>query len=237
MFEWLGVEAVLALITLIALEIVLGIDNIIFISIVVEDLPKAQRRRARMIGLALALVARVGLLLALTWIIGLVQPVFTIFENEISWRDIIMIVGGLFLLGKSTMEIHGSVDHEDKKSGKAGATFGAIIIQILILDLVFSFDSVVTAIGMVDEVTVMVIAVVIAMIFMLIFSEFISRFIEKYPTLKMLALGFLLMVGFVLIADGLDVHIPKPYIYFAMAFSLFIEFLNIRNQNRKKAKG
>lgn len=233
MFDWIGVEAVMALITLIALEIVLGIDNIIFISIVVEDLPKPQRRRARIIGLAMALIARVILLFTLTWIIGLVQPVFTIFGNEISWRDIILILGGLFLLGKSTMEIHGSVEHAERKSSEAKAVFGVVIFQILLLDIVFSFDSVITAIGMAESITVMVVAVVIAMIFMVFFSEYISTFVEKYPTLKMLALGFLLMIGIVLIADGLDVHIPKPYIYFAMAFSLFIEYLNIRKQNRR----
>ena len=219
----------IALLTLTALEIVLGIDNIIFISILSAKLPEDQQDRARQVGLILAMLMRIALLFSLSWLAGLTEPLFTIFGFEVTGRAIILIGGGLFLLGKATYEIH------DKLEGQAGhssaavpATFGAVIIQIVLLDIVFSLDSVLTAVGMVNEIWVMVTAVVIAVLIMLVASGPISRFVNARPTLKMLALSFLLLVGVSLIAEGLDFHIPKGYIYFAMFFSLFVEFLNLR---------
>jgi predicted tellurium resistance membrane protein TerC len=226
-------NAWLALITLTALEIVLGIDNIIFISILAEKLPEAQRARARTIGLALAMGTRLALLASLVWLMRLTAPWFTVLGQEISGRDLILIVGGLFLLAKSTMEIHEKLEGEEEASGgRTAATFASVIVQIAILDIVFSLDSIITAIGMANDLPVMVAAVIIAVIFMMFFAGAVSGFIDRHPTVKMLALSFLLMIGLALIGDGLDMHIPKGYIYFAMAFSVLVEMLNIRARRR-----
>lgn len=229
--EWLTDPQVwLALATLTALEIVLGIDNIIFISILAGKLPTHQQERARLAGLGLAMFIRIGLLFSLTWLMGLTKPFFSVLGNDISGRDLILIVGGLFLLAKSTMEIHGKLEGEEgyATSGRAGTTFGGVIIQILMLDIVFSLDSIITALGMANKLAVMVAAVVIAVAFMMLFSGKISAFVERHPTIKMLALSFLILIGVALIGDGLDMHIPKGYIYFAMAFSVMVELLNLR---------
>jgi predicted tellurium resistance membrane protein TerC len=232
--EWLtDPHAWIALITLTALEIVLGIDNIIFISILAGKLPEAQRARARTIGLGLAMGTRLALLASLVWLMRLTAPWFTVLGQEISGRDLILIAGGLFLLGKSTMEIHDKLEGEEEASqGRAAATFRSVIVQILLLDIVFSLDSIITAIGMASELPVMAAAVIIAVIFMMFFSGAVNRFIDQHPTVKMLALSFLLMIGLALIGDGLDMHIPKGYIYFAMAFSVFVELLNLRVRKR-----
>jgi predicted tellurium resistance membrane protein TerC len=229
--EWLTDPQVwLALITLTALEIVLGIDNIIFISIQAGKLPVHQQEKARLVGLGLAMFIRVALLFSLTWLMGLTAPLFTVLHQEISGRDFILIFGGLFLLWKSTMEIHEKLEGEEGHSVGSTATvsFTAVIIQILLLDIVFSLDSIITALGMANNLAVMVAAVVIAVGFMMLFSGKISAFVDRHPTVKMLALSFLLMIGVALIGDGLDMHIPKGYIYFAMAFSVMVEMLNIR---------
>ncbi|KAB0665105.1 TerC family protein [Oryzomonas japonica] len=229
--EWLTDPQVwLALATLTALEIVLGIDNIIFISILAGKLPAHKQERARLVGLGLAMFIRIGLLFSLTWLMGLTKPFFSVLGNAISGRDLILIAGGLFLLGKSTMEIHGKLEGEGEHaaSGRAGTTFGGVIVQILMLDIVFSLDSIITALGMANKLAVMVAAVVIAVGFMMLFSGAISAFVERHPTIKMLALSFLLLIGVSLIGDGLDMHIPKGYIYFAMAFSVMVEMLNLR---------
>ncbi|GAW66573.1 membrane protein [Geoanaerobacter pelophilus] len=228
--EWLTDPQVwLALVTLSALEIVLGIDNIIFISIQASKLPADQQEKARLTGLGLAMFIRVALLFSLSWLMGLTDPLFSVFGNEISGRDLILISGGLFLLWKSTMEIHEKLEGEEVvASAKVGATFGAVLVQILLLDIVFSLDSIITAIGMASQLFIMIAAVVIAVGFMMLFSGKISAFVEKHPTIKMLALSFLLMIGVALIGDGLDMHIPKGYIYFAMAFSVMVEMLNLR---------
>lgn len=239
MFDWLvSPEAWIALGTLVALEIVLGIDNIIFISILVGRLPHHQRDRARRLGIGFALISRLALLFSLSWIIGLVEPLFTVLGEEISGRDLVLLAGGLFLLGKSTHEMHALVDHSPGEDGsaaaKAGATMLSVIIQIAILDIVFSLDSVITAVGLVDELAIMCIAIIVAVIVMLVSAGPISRFIDKHPTLKVLALSFLMMIGFMLIVEGFDVHVPKGYIYFAMAFSVFVEFINIKVRQRHK---
>ncbi len=228
--EWLTDPQVwLALVTLTALEIVLGIDNIIFISIQAGKLPRDQQERARLVGLGLAMFIRIALLFSLTWLMGLTAPLFFLLGNEISGRDLILLSGGLFLLWKSTMEIHEKLEGDEVVSTKSvGTTFGAVIVQILLLDLVFSLDSIITALGMANKLAVMVTAVVIAVGFMMLFSGKISAFVEKHPTIKMLALSFLLLIGVALIGDGLDMHIPKGYIYFAMAFSVMVEMLNLR---------
>ncbi|MDO2948869.1 TerC family protein [Aeromonas simiae] len=232
MFEWiLDPSAWIALATLTLLEIVLGIDNIIFISILVGRLPAAQRQRARVIGLGLAMGTRILLLLSLAWVMRLTEPLFTVLGEEISGRDLILLVGGLFLIAKSTHEIHQSMEGgEEGESGlaKAGAGFVSTLIQIAILDIVFSLDSVITAVGMADHVPVMVMAIVIAVGIMMFAAKPIGDFVDLHPTLKMLALSFLVLVGFALMAEGLDLHIPKGYIYFAMAFSLTVEMINIR---------
>lgn len=225
-----------ALITLTALEIVLGIDNIIFISILAGKLPQHQQQKARTIGLALAMLTRIALLFSLTWVMQLTTPWFTVLAQEISGRDTILILGGLFLLAKSTMEIHEKLEGEDETGGvRAAANFASIIVQIMLLDIVFSLDSVITAIGMVDNLNVMIAAVVIAVGFMMFFSGMISSFVERHPTVKMLALSFLLMIGLALIGEGFDMHIPKGYIYFAMAFSVFVELLNLRLRRARAA--
>jgi predicted tellurium resistance membrane protein TerC len=229
-------ETWIALLTLTALEIVLGIDNIVFITIMVGKLPPAQRERARVIGLGAAMLMRIGLLFAISFIIGLTAPIFTIVGQEISWRDIILIVGGLFLIGKATFEIHERLEGEEHERavGAKALSFGSVIVQIMLLDIIFSLDSVITAVGMADELIVMVAAIVIAVGVMLFSARAIGEFVDRHPTLKMLALAFLLMIGTALIAEGLEVHIPKGYIYFAMAFSVFVEALNLRASGRAK---
>jgi len=219
----------IALATLTGLEIVLGVDNIIFISILVSKLPEHKQPGARTLGLALAMIMRIILLVFLTWIMGLTRPLFTILGNEISGRDIILIAGGLFLLGKSTLEIHDKLEgKEGRASERVPSSYAGVLIQIILLDMVFSLDSVITAIGMANQLFIMIAAVIIAVIFMMFASGSISRFVERRPTIKVLALSFLLLIGIALIADGLDLHIPKGYIYFAMAFSVFVEMINLR---------
>jgi predicted tellurium resistance membrane protein TerC len=226
-------QAWIALATLTALELVLGIDNVIFISILVDKLPHAQRDLARRIGLGMAMFMRIGLLLMLSWMVGLVAPLFTVANTNISGRDLILIVGGLFLLWKSTSEIHQSLEGEEgHASGAVMATFAAVIIQIMVIDIVFSLDSIITAVGMVDEIAVMVAAVVVSVALMMVFAGAIGRFVSDHPTIKVLALSFLVVVGVVLIAEGFDHHVPKGYIYFAMAFSVCVEMLNLRMRKR-----
>lgn len=231
-------EAWIALLTLTVMEIVLGIDNIVFISILVDKLPMAERARARFLGLAFAMVTRILLLLCITWVMQLKEPLFAIFGHAISGKDLILILGGLFLLWKSTKEIHHKVegDPEAAHTGGVKAALGAILLQIAILDIVFSLDSVITAVGMVDHIMVMVIAVMIAVGFMMIFAGTVSDFISRHPTVKVLALSFLLLIGTTLIAEGFHVHFQKGYVYFAMAFSIFVEMLNIRMKNKAEKK-
>jgi predicted tellurium resistance membrane protein TerC len=233
--EWVAdPQAWIAFLTLVALEIVLGIDNIIFISILSGKLPAEQQARARYIGLGLALILRVILLFSLSWVIGLTAPLFTVLNQEISGRDLILLAGGLFLLGKATFEIHESLEGEAGHAARsAGASFVSIIIQILLLDAVFSLDSVITAIGMVDDVSIMIAAVVVAIAFMMFFAAPVGAFVGRHPTIKMLALSFLLLIGLTLIVEAFDVHVPKGYIYFAMGFSVFVEMLNIRLRKSK----
>ena len=228
--ELFNPDNVLALITLTALEIVLGIDNIIFISILTGKLPEHQRPKAQKIGLALAMLTRLMLLFSLTWIMKLTTPFFTVLGHGISGRDLILITGGLFLLAKSTMEIHDRLEGEEHHvaPGKSGASFNSIVVQIMFLDIVFSLDSVITAVGMASQLTIMVAAVVLSVGVMLFFAGAVGAFVERHPTVKILALSFLLMIGIALVADGLSFHIPKGYIYFAMAFSVFVEMINIR---------
>jgi predicted tellurium resistance membrane protein TerC len=228
--EWVtDPEIWIALSTLTVLELVLGIDNVIFISILAGKLPAGQQRSARTIGLALAMITRILLLLSLAWVIRLTSPLFTILGNEISGRDLILLIGGLFLIGKSTFEIHDKLEgSEHGRTVKGHPSFQSVIAQIIVLDIVFSLDSVITAVGMVQQVPVMVAAVVIAVILMMVFAGPISSFVEEHPTVKMLALSFLLLIGVALIADGLEVHIPRGYIYFAMGFSVMVEMLNLR---------
>jgi predicted tellurium resistance membrane protein TerC len=228
-------EIAIALLTLVALEIVLGIDNIIFISILAGKLPESKQNSARLAGLVAAMVMRVALLFSLSLIMKLTDPLFTVIGNEISGRDIILIAGGLFLLGKSTFEIHDKLEgDEHTATGKKKAvSFSGVIIQIMILDIVFSLDSVITAIVMTDMLWVMITAVVVSVIFMMFTAKAVSDFVHKHPTIKILALSFLLLIGIVLIAEGFDQHISKGYIYFAMAFSVFVEMINIRIRNKK----
>lgn len=222
-------QAWIAFAALLGLEIVLGIDNVVFISILADKLPSEQRGKARLVGLGLAMLMRILLLLSLAWVISLIAPLFSVFNHEISGRDLILILGGLFLIGKATHEIHQKLEGEEgHSSSRVAPTFASVIIQILLLDLVFSLDSVITAIGMVDEIGIMVSAVVIAILFMMILASPISNFVERRPTVKMLALSFLLLIGVVLLAEGWDQHIQKGYIYFAMSFSLFVEILNLK---------
>ena len=226
----------IAFATLTLLELVLGIDNIIFISILVDKLPKEKREFARRIGLFMAMFMRIGLLLVLAWIVGLVTPLFSVFGMEISGRDLILILGGLFLIWKSTTEIHQSMEGEEEHASNAvKATFASVILQIMLIDLVFSLDSIITAVGMVDDVRVMIAAVIASVALMMVFAGPIGRFVSDHPTIKMLALSFLVVVGVVLVAEGFDHHVPKGYVYFAMAFSLGVEVLNIRMRKRAKA--
>ena len=231
-FSWLASgEAWVALMTLTVMEIVLGIDNIVFISILVDKLPMEERPRARFLGLAFAMVTRIMLLLSITWVMQLKDPLFTVLAHEISGKDLILILGGLFLLWKSTKELHHKVEGIEEHgpdAGKGKAVLGAILLQIAILDIVFSLDSVITAVGMVDQVSIMIIAVMIAVGFMMVFAGSVSDFISRHPTVKVLALSFLLLIGTTLIAEGFHVHFQKGFVYFAMAFSVFTEMLNIR---------
>jgi len=235
--DWIASpDAWAGLLTLIVLEIVLGVDNIVFITILAGKLPPAQQARARQIGLGLALLSRILMLFAISWVIRLTAPLFELAGQEISGRDLILIGGGLFLLAKATHEIHDKLEGE---SGHAGArvppSFTAVVLQIMLLDVIFSLDSVITAVGMVNEISIMVVAVVVAMLIMLLSAARISDFVNRHPTVKMLALSFLLLIGLLLVAEGLDQHIPKGYIYFAIAFSIFVEMLNlrVRSQTRK----
>ena len=226
-------QAWIALATLLALEIVLGVDNVVFISILAGKLPADQRQRARTLGLALALITRILLLLSLSWIIKLTAPLFAVIGHDVSGRDLILIIGGLFLIGKSTHEMHQRLEGEEgESSSRVAPSFPAVIVQILLLDIVFSLDSVITAVGMVDQLSIMIAAVILALVVMLAFAGTISGFVEKHPTVKMLALAFLLLIGTTLIAEGLGQHISKGYIYFAMAFSLFVEVLNLRARGK-----
>ncbi|HEX2884174.1 MAG TPA: TerC family protein [Candidatus Limnocylindria bacterium] len=232
MFDFLADPGtwVVALVTLTALEIVLGIDNIIFISILSSRLPEEQQARARIVGLGAAMIMRILLLFTISWVIGLTEPIFNVIGMDISGRDLILIGGGLFLLGKSTLEIHHRLEGEEETTGREVkvASFAGVIVQIMLLDIVFSLDSVITAVGMADELWVMITAVVIAVGVMMISAGPISDFVNRHPTVKILALSFLLLIGTSLVAEGLEFHIPKGYIYFAMAFSVFVELINLR---------
>jgi len=228
--DWISdPQAWIAFATLTALEIVLGVDNVVFISILAGKLPGEQREKARRLGLGLAMFVRILLLLSIAWVVKLTAPLFNVLHQEISGRDLILFLGGLFLLAKSTHEMHGQLEGDEGHSSRgAAASFSSVIVQILLLDIIFSLDSVITAVGMADDVGVMIAAVIVAVGFMLVFSGALSRFVDKHPTIKMLALSFLLLIGVSLVAEGLEFHIPKGYIYFAMAFSLFVEVLNIK---------
>src|SRR3990170_2866297 len=223
----------IAFLTLTALELVLGIDNVIFISILVDKLPQERRDLARRVGLFLAMFMRIGLLLLLSWIVGMTEPLFSLLRQEISGRDLILIGGGLFLLWKSTKEIHQLLEGEKGEASAAvRATFSAVILQITIIDLILSLDSIITAVGMVDQVEVMIAAVIVSVLLMMAFAGGIGRIVSEHPTIKMLALAFLVVIGVVLIADGFDHHVPKGYVYFAMAFSVAVEMINIRLRKR-----
>jgi predicted tellurium resistance membrane protein TerC len=229
-------DVILALLTLTAMEIVLGIDNIVFISILVAKLPQELQAKARTFGISLALLARLGLLFSISWVMSLTFPLFTIFGKEISGRDLILILGGLFLIGKATYEIHDKLEsgaEELETSQSSRSKFAAVLIQILLIDIVFSLDSVITAVGMTQEIYIMVIAMVVSVLVMLVSSGAISRFVQAHPTIKILALSFLLLIGVMLFAEGTGAHIPKGYIYFAMAFSLGVEMLNMRLRKKQ----
>ena len=243
MFDWLGnsfhwtasAEGWIALATLTILEIVLGIDNIVFISILAGKLRQQDRGRARRIGLSLAMFIRIALLWSITWVIRLTAPLFTVLSQEISGRDLILLIGGLFLIFKSTHEIHEKLEgDEGESSTRVAASFAGVIVQILLLDIIFSLDSVITAVGMAEDLAVMVLAVILAVGVMLVSAGAISDFVDRHPTVKMLALSFLLLIGVSLIAEGLDQHIPKGYIYFAMGFSIFVEMINLRIRAKSK---
>ena len=219
----------IALLTLTFLEIVLGIDNIIFISIVAGRLPEHQQKKARLIGLSLALIVRIFLLMGITWLIGLTEPVLTISSFKFSWRDIILFVGGLFLIAKSTSELHHKIEaNVTETEVKNVSAFGSAIVQIVLLDIIFSFDSILTAVGLTNQITLMIIAVIVSIIVMIIFSGLISAFINKHPTLQVLALSFLILIGFMLTVEAFHYHVPKGYIYFAVFFSLIVEVINIK---------
>lgn len=235
MLEWItDPSAWMALATLTLLEIVLGIDNIIFISILVGRLPEHQRDKARRLGLSLAMLTRIGLLLSLAWIMRLTEPLFSVLSVDITGRDLILVAGGLFLIGKATHEIHGSLEGEDEtRSASGGASFLMTLVQIAIIDIVFSLDSVITAVGLADHVPVMVLAIMASVGIMMFAAKPIGDFVDDHPTVKMLALSFLIMVGMALVGEGFGMHIPKGYIYFAMAFSLVVEMLNLRLRKKK----
>ena len=229
MDAFLTSEGLLALVTLTFLEIVLGVDNVIFISILSAKLPAAQQHKARRTGLIAAMLMRIGLLMSLAWIIRLTAPLFTVFGYEISGRDLILILGGLFLIGKATLEIHERLEGDHAKGEtRVAPSFAAVITQIMLLDIVFSLDSVITAVGMADDISIMVAAVVLSVLIMMFSAEPISEFVSRHPTIKVLALSFLLLIGISLLGDGLDMHVPKGYIYFAMGFSIFVEMINLR---------
>jgi len=230
MFDaFLSTDGLVALFTLTFLEVILGVDNVIFISILSGRLREDQQPKARRVGLMAAMVMRILLLLSIAWVIRLTAPLFTVFDQPISGRDLILIAGGLFLLAKATLEIHDRLEGEEGHgSSRVAASFGAVIVQIMLLDIVFSLDSVITAVGMADEVSIMVAAVVLAVAIMMVSAEPISAFVNRHPTVKVLALSFLLLIGLSLVADGLGLHIPKGYIYFAMGFSVFVEMINLR---------
>jgi predicted tellurium resistance membrane protein TerC len=232
--DWLGdPQAWIGFVTLAVLEIVLGIDNLIFISILVGKLPARDQPLARRLGLGLAMIGRIGLLLSLSWVVRLTRPLFTVVGQDISGRDLVLIVGGLFLLAKSTHEIHDRLEGEEgHASARVAPSFKSVLIQVMLLDLVFSLDSVITAVGMVNQISVMVAAVITAVAAMMVFAGKVSDFIHRHPSVKMLALSFLLMIGVMLIAEGFDQHIPKGYVYFSMAFSVFVEALNIRMRRK-----
>ncbi len=236
--EWLSdPQAWLALVTLTVLEIVLGIDNIIFITILVSRLPESQRNRARVIGLGLAMGTRILLLLSLAWVMGLTAPLFSALGRDVTGRDLILFGGGLFLLWKAVREIHNSLEGEEAhEGGAATAAFGAVLVQIALIDIIFSLDSVITAVGMADHVPVMILAVMIAVGVMMVAAKAIGDFVDRHPTVKMLALAFLILVGFALVAEGMHFHVPKGYIYFAMAFSVAVEMLNLRARARARAR-
>ena len=229
-------QAWIAFATLLALEVVLGIDNVVFLSILASKLPTAQQAKARIVGLGLAMFMRIALLLSISWVIGLTAPLFTVLSQEISGRDIILIAGGLFLIAKSTHEIHQKLEGEEgRSSARVAPTFASVIVQILLLDAVFSLDSVITAVGLVQEIGIIVAAIVLAVVFMMVFAGPVSGFVERHPTVKMLALSFLLLIGVTLIVEGFDGHVPKGYVYFAMAFSMFVELLNLKVRKPKVA--
>ena len=236
--EWItDPQAWVGFATLTVLEIVLGIDNIVFISILAGKLPREQQGKARFIGLGLAMLMRIALLFSLSWIIRLTAPLFEVLNQEISGRDLVLLIGGLFLLAKATHEIHERLEGEEgEASAKVAPSLGSVLIQIMLLDIVFSLDSVITAVGMVDELGVMVSAVVVAVAFMMLFAKPVSDFVERHPTVKMLALSFLILIGVSLVAESLDQHIPKGYIYFAMAFSVMVEVLNLSARKKKPAE-
>ncbi len=229
------INSIIPFLTLFALELVLGIDNIIFISIISDRLPASQRRKARITGLSLAVITRILLLLSLSWIMGLTETLFTVLNQDISGRDLILILGGLFLIAKSTHEIHQKLEAiEDKNIVSKNASFSFIIFQILLLDIVFSLDSVITAVGMVNEISIMVAAIIASTFVMIFASHTIAEFVDRHPTIKMLALSFLVLIGVALLAEGFDTHIPKGYIYFSMAYALIVEVLNIRLRRKKE---
>ena len=229
MDPFLTSDGLLALVTLTFLEIILGVDNVIFISILSGKLPQRDQQKARRVGLLAAMVMRIGLLMSIAWIVRLTTPLFSAFGQDISWRDLILIGGGLFLLGKATLEIHERLEGEEAHgTTRAAPSFGAVIVQIMLLDIVFSIDSVITAVGMAEDISVMVAAVVLSVAIMMFSAEPISAFVSKHPTVKMLALSFLLLIGMSLVGDGLGMHVPKGYIYFAMGFSVFVELINLR---------
>jgi predicted tellurium resistance membrane protein TerC len=230
---FLHLDTWIALLTLTFLEIVLGIDNIIFISIVAGKLPKAEQKKARLIGLALALIVRILLLMGITWLIGLTEPVITIYHFALSWRDIILAAGGFFLIAKSTSEMHQKVEAvEHEKTIKKPKAFSNAIVQIVLLDIIFSFDSILTAVGLTDQITLMVIAVILSIIVMMLFAGAISDFVNKHLTLQILALSFLILIGFLLVIEGIHIHVPKGYIYFAVFFALVVEAINIRARKK-----
>jgi len=232
---FLSSEGLLALVTLTFLEVILGVDNVIFISILSSKLPHGQQLRARRMGLLAAMVMRIGLLMSIVWIIRLTEPLFTVVGLDISGRDLILIGGGLFLIGKATMEIHDKLEGEESHGlARKAPSFSAVIVQIMLLDIVFSLDSVITAVGMADEILIMVAAVVLAVAIMMFSAEPISAFVNRHPTVKVLALSFLLLIGLSLIGDGTGLHIPKGYVYFAMGFSVFVEMINLRLRGQGK---
>jgi predicted tellurium resistance membrane protein TerC len=240
MFDWIHTpEAWVALLTLTILEIVLGIDNIIFISIQADRLPPEQQNRARLIGLGLAMFMRIGLLFSISWVMGLTEPLFDVFDHVFTGRDLVLILGGVFLIGKATFEIHENIEGHEARAGAARrtASFASTIGQILLLDIVFSLDSVITAVGVAKHIPVMVLAVVISVLIMMVAAGPVSRFVNHHPTVKMLALSFLLLIGFTLTIDGAGWHVPKGYIYFAMGFSIFVEMLNLRIRGKSKLGG